>query len=56
MVLADFDAYCGIQQEASRLYQDTTRWQEMSLHNIAASGYFCADRAIEEYAHDIWSL
>ena len=56
MVLADFDAYCGIQQEASRLYQDTARWQEMSLHNIAASGYFCADRAIEEYAHDIWSL
>lgn len=40
MVLADFDAYCGIQQEASRLYQDTARWQEMSLHNIAGVRLF----------------
>ena len=56
MVLADFEAYCKAQEKASALYRDSMRWQKMSLHNIAASGYFCADRAILEYAQKIWSL
>jgi len=56
MVLADFEAYCKAQEKASALYRDSIRWQKMSLHNIAASGYFCADRAILEYAQKIWSL
>ena len=28
----------------------------MSLMNIASSGYFAADRSIEEYATRIWGL
>ena len=28
----------------------------MSLRNIAASGYFSADRAIYDYANNIWNL
>lgn len=56
MVLADFDDYAAAQEKASRLYRDQARWQRMSLHNIAASGYFCADRAIREYAQKIWNL
>lgn len=56
MVLADFDAYCAASEMAARLYNDSYRWQSMSLQNIAHSGIFCADRAIREYAHDIWKL
>lgn len=56
MVMADFESYCAAQERASALYRDTDRWQRMSLQNIAASGYFCADRAIREYAQKIWNL
>ena len=37
-------------------YADQVKWQQMSLRNIAESGYFCADRAIHEYAQNIWNL
>lgn len=56
MVLADFDNYCKIQQKASNIYENTLRWQAMSLVNISHSGYFCADRSIHDYARDIWGL
>ena len=57
MVLADFDSYCKAQEKASALYtQEGDVWQKMSLRNIAASGYFCADRAIRDYSRNIWHL
>lgn len=56
MVLADFRSYRDIQRRASELYRSQNIWQEMSLHNIAASGFFCADRAIMDYSKNIWNL
>ena len=56
MVLADFDSYQKTQQEASKRYRNTAQWQQMSLMNVAASGYFCADRAIADYCRDIWNI
>lgn len=56
MALADFQAYREAQANVSRLYNDTLRWQSMSLMNIANSGIFSADRAVEEYAKNIWKL
>ena len=56
MALADFEAYRAIRRRSQELYKDQQVWQAMSLHNIAASGIFCADRAIEEYAQGIWGL
>lgn len=56
MVLADFDAYQAAQQYASQCYRDTQKWNKMSLENIANSGLFSADRAVNEYAKDIWDL
>ena len=38
------------------IYADTARWNKMSLINIASAGYFAADRAIDDYARDIWNL
>ncbi len=56
MVLADFGSYQEAQARASALYSDTMRWQRMSLINIANAGIFSADRAVDEYAKNIWGL
>lgn len=54
MVLADYSDYAATQERASQVYKDQTAWNRMSLVNIAQAGRFAADRAIREYARDIW--
>lgn len=57
MCMADFAAYSVTQQKISKLYsKDKLLWNKMSLNNIAAAGIFAADRAIAEYASNIWNL
>jgi starch phosphorylase len=56
MTLADFGAYCRAQEAMRRTYEDRTAWNAMSLHNIARSGIFAADRAVGEYADHIWHV
>lgn len=56
MVLADFVSYRAAQEKVSKLYQKPETWYRMSAVNIANSGYFSADRAIDEYAENIWKL
>ncbi len=56
MVLADFDSYRKAQAYASECYKDSEKWAKMSLNNIAGAGVFSADRAVTEYAKDIWGL
>ena len=54
MVLADFADYRNIQKQAEEIWQDTERWNRMSLMNISGAGIFAADRSINDYARDIW--
>jgi glycogen phosphorylase len=54
MVLADFNSYTQTRKKAVTLYGDTAAWQRMGLINIANAGRFAADRAIREYAENIW--
>ena len=56
MVLADFSSYQSAQAKASGLYKNSQKWYEMSAINIANAGYFSADRAIFQYAREIWDL
>lgn len=56
MVLADFRAYINAQKEVSRLYRSRELWVEKSILNTAGMGYFSSDRAIAEYARDIWGV
>ena len=56
MCLADYDEYANAHQRAAELYADPAHWNRMSLHNIAGAGAFAADRAILEYARDIWKI
>ncbi len=55
MVLADFDSYAKAQRRAVELYADQRLWNRMGLMNIANAGRFAADRAIRDYARDIWN-
>ena len=56
MCFADFESYRMTHANAIADYQDKNKWNRMSLLNIAASGYFAADRSIDEYAKNIWNL
>ena len=44
------------QAKVDRAYRDAAAWNRMSLVNIARSGRFSSDRAILEYARDIWHV
>ena len=56
LLLADFQAYCDAEKRMARTYADPAKWNEMSLHNIARSGIFAADRAVRQYADNIWHV
>ena len=56
MVLADFDSYRRAQAYITECYNDKMKWAKMSLNNIAGAGIFSADRAVTEYADNIWHL
>ena len=55
MVTADFAAYAEKQRAADELYARPAEWSRRALINTARMGWFSADRAIREYASDIWS-
>jgi len=54
MVTADFDAYRSAQRTVETLWQDRRAWWRKAVLNTARMGWFSADRAILEYARDIW--
>lgn len=57
MCMADYESYVLTQNTMSELYANDKRtWNQKSLRNIAAAGYFTADRSIAEYAKNIWDL
>ncbi|MDX9692118.1 MAG: glycogen/starch/alpha-glucan phosphorylase [Acholeplasmataceae bacterium] len=56
LVMKDFASYADAHKKANELYKDRSRWLEMSIANIANSGFFTSDRTIEQYNTDIWHL
>ena len=56
MTIADFNDYARAQQVVSETYLDQPKFRNMSLVNIAKAGIFSSDRAVEEYAENIWDL
>ncbi len=54
MVTADFDAYWSTQRAADALWLDRSAWYRKAILNTARMGWFSADRAIMDYARDIW--
>lgn len=57
MCFADYESYVKTQNAMSDLYLNNKReWNRKSLCNIAAAGYFSADRSVREYSERIWGL
>ncbi|MGH6892329.1 MAG: glycogen/starch/alpha-glucan phosphorylase [Dongiaceae bacterium] len=54
MVTADFAAYAAKQREVDELYLQPAEWARRALANTARMGWFSSDRAIREYAAEIW--
>ena len=56
MTLADFGDYARAQRDVGMKYADKKSFLQMSLVNIAKAGVFSADRAVLEYAKNIWKM
>ncbi|SED05009.1 glycogen phosphorylase [Rhizobiales bacterium GAS188] len=57
MVTADFAAYMRTQRKVAALWRDTPRlWQRSAVLNTANAGWFTSDRAIRQYAEEIWNV
>ena len=55
-VLADYDSYVQCQNNVAQAYGDRERWTKMAILNVARSGKFSSDRAIKDYADNIWHI
>lgn len=56
MVLADFASYQDAQSLVESAYKDQEGWLKKAILNVARSGKFSSDRAINEYNRDIWRV
>ena len=56
MALLDTEDYIAARDQCVGDYGDRQGWAKKMLVNIARSGYFSADRTIQEYNQDIWRL
>ncbi len=56
LVCADFRAYLDAQRRVSDAWRDPAAWTRSSILNVARAGKFSSDRAIREYASQIWDV
>ena len=56
LVSADFAAYRAAQNAVARRWRDRKAWQRSAILNTARTGWFSSDRAISEYAEEIWKV
>jgi len=56
MLLADFDSYINAHDKLYELMSYPDKRTAVSLRNIARSSSFAADRAVSEYAANIWNV
>ncbi len=56
MLIADYRAYADCQRRLYQRISDDNERARLSIMNTAKSGVFAADRAIDEYARNIWKI
>ncbi|HCM16051.1 MAG: glycogen/starch/alpha-glucan phosphorylase [Candidatus Cloacimonadales bacterium] len=54
--LADFRAFVDTSARVDELYTERDEWVQKAILNIARVGKFSSDRAIKEYAEEIWNI
>jgi len=52
----DFESYMRQKLKANKDYKNIQAFSKKCLMNVAGAGKFSSDRAIQEYARDIWGL
>jgi len=55
LLLADYASYIATQDDVDRLYRQPDAWTRKAILNVAGMGIFSSDRAIGEYAEQIWN-
>ena len=55
-VARDFDSYAAAQRQVDKLWSDKPAWNAMAVRNTARLGWFSSDRAIRQYAEEIWNV
>jgi starch phosphorylase len=56
MVSTDFDAYHTAQRSVDARWRHQKSWWRSCILNIAGVAWFSSDRAIREYADQIWNV
>ena len=56
LVLADFRAYSDCHRQVEDRWRRPAAWLRSSILNTARAGRFSSDRAIREYAREIWNV
>ena len=56
LVLADYRSYLDTQDRVDALFRDQEEWTRKAILNTAHMGYFSSDRAVLEYAQQIWGI
>jgi starch phosphorylase len=56
MVLWDYASYMRAQEEVDAVFKTPDEWARRAALNIAMMGRFSSDRAVSQYASDIWGL
>jgi starch phosphorylase len=54
--LADLESYLKAHEDVGRLYRNRSAWAAKAILNVARTGKFSSDRAIAEYAREIWNI
>jgi starch phosphorylase len=56
LVLADYRSYVDTQAKVDQLFEDSDQWTRKTILNTANMGKFSSDRAVLEYATEIWGV
>lgn len=54
--LADLESYIETQERVAQAFKDPVGWTCKAILNVARTGKFSSDRAIAEYAREIWNI
>jgi starch phosphorylase len=56
LLLADYRSYVDTQERVDELFRDRDEWMRKAILNTANMGRFSSDRAVMEYAREIWGV
>jgi len=56
LLLADYASYIQMQDKVASVYKNQDEWTRMAILNVANMAKFSSDRAIGDYANNIWHV